>query len=86
LENFRDGLEDYAYARILAATIAKVEASPQLRASRRQWLAKAKALPAVPEELVKSLTEYNRDPAAVYRYRNGLATAITTAGVEPARL
>jgi hypothetical protein len=86
LENFRDGLEDYAYARILEATAAKVEASPELRAAKADWLAKAKALLAVPEEVLKSLTEYTRDPAVLYRYRNALAEAIEAAGVPPARL
>jgi hypothetical protein len=86
LENFRDGLEDYAYARILEATVAKVEAAPELRATRTEWLQQAKALLVVPEELVKSLTEYSRDPAVLYRYRNRLAAAVEAAGVEPARL
>lgn len=86
LENFRDGLEDYAYARILEATVAKVEASPELRAPRAAWLQRAKELLVVPEELVKSLTEYSRDPATLYRYRNALAAAIEAAAVEPARL
>jgi hypothetical protein len=86
LENFRDGLEDYAYARILEATVATVEAAPELRATRGDWLAKAKALLAVPEELLKGLTEYSRDPVTLYRYRNGLAEAIEAAGVPPARL
>jgi hypothetical protein len=86
LENFRDGLEDFAYVRILEATIAKVEATPGLSASRGEWLQKAKALLTVPEELVKSLTEYSRDPAAVYAYRTRLADAIEAAGIEPAGL
>ena len=83
LENFRDGLEDYAYFRILQATVAKVDASPQLRAQRAGWLTEAKARLAVPPELVKSLKEYARDPVALYRYRNGLAEAIETAGIRP---
>src|SRR5512138_2853154 len=49
LENFRDGLEDYAYARILEATVAKIESSSQLAASRAEWLKNAKALLAVPD-------------------------------------
>ena len=81
LENFRDGLEDYAYARILEATIARAEASPDLRARRADWLAKAKVLLIVPDDVAKSLTEYTHDPAAVYRYRDGLAEAIEAAGL-----
>ncbi|MBT3290177.1 MAG: DUF4091 domain-containing protein [Victivallales bacterium] len=86
LENFRDGLEDYAYARILEATIAKIEAAPALRATRGDWLQRARKLLVVPTGLVKSLTEYTRDPALVYSYRQRLAEAIEAAGVVPAEL
>lgn len=41
LENFPDGLEDYAYFRILEGTVAKVEASADLRAQRGEWLTQA---------------------------------------------
>ena len=84
LENFRDGLEDYAYVRILEATIAKVEASPELRAQKAEWLEKAKTLLAVPPTVVKSLTEYSRDPAELYRYRAAVGDAIEAAGVPAA--
>ncbi len=83
LENFRDGLEDYAYARILEATVAKVAANPRLRAEKAKWLAEAKTLLAVPGAVVKSMKEYTRDPVVLYGYRNHLAKAIVTAGVEP---
>ena len=86
LENFRDGLEDYAYTRILEATVAKIEASPALRATRAEWLQRAKGLLVVPSDLVKSLTEYTRDPTLVYGYRLRLAEAIEAAGVAPAEL
>lgn len=83
LENFRDGLEDYVYFRILEATIAKVEASPELRSQRAAWLEKSKALLEVPDDVVKSLTEYTHDPAKVYQYRQALAQAIEEAGLPP---
>jgi len=86
LENFRDGLEDYAYFRLLEETVAKVEASPERRAQKSEWLEKAKALLQVPAEVVKSLTEFTQDPAVVYRYREALAEAIASAGMEPTRL
>ncbi len=82
LENFRDGLEDYAYFRTLEATVAKVEASAELRAKRSDWLTRARSLLAVPEDVVESLTVYTRDPDAVYRYRAALAEAIEAAGVD----
>jgi hypothetical protein len=81
LENFRDGLEDYAYYRILEAAVGKVEASPELRARRAQWLVKAKGLLVVPEELVTSRTEFTDNPDVLYRYRNSLAEAIETARI-----
>jgi hypothetical protein len=81
LENFRDGLEDYAYFRMLEATVAKVEASTELRTRRADWLKDAKARLEVPPDVVTSLTEYTRDPDKVYRYRNGLADAIESSGV-----
>ena len=81
LENFRDGLEDYAYYHILESTVAKVEASPELRSRRTKWLERAKELLVVPEEVVKSRTEFTDDPAAVYRYRNNLAEAIDAAEI-----
>ncbi|NLB97027.1 MAG: DUF4091 domain-containing protein [Armatimonadetes bacterium] len=84
LENFRDGLEDYAYVRILEATIAKVEASPQLHERQAKWLETAKALLEVPAEVAESMTRYTDDPAAVYRWRDRIARAIETAGTSPA--
>ena len=84
LENFRDGLEDYAYVRTLEATIAKVEASDELRAGRGGWLARAKALLEVPADVLASKTEYTHDPAALYRWRDAVARAIEDAGTEPA--
>jgi len=79
LENFRDGLEDYAYYRILENTVAKVQASPQLKARHAKWLVKAKALLVVPDEIVTSLTEFTYDPNVLYRYRSSLAEAIEAA-------
>ena len=84
LENFRDGLEDYAYVRTLEATIAKVEAADELRAGRDGWLARAKGLLAVPANVLASKTEYTRDPAALYSWRDAVARAIEDAGTEPA--
>ncbi len=81
LENFRDGLEDYAYWRILKATIAKAEAKGDAA-----WLARARALLTVPDDLARSRTELTRDPAVLYRYRRQLAEAISTAPVPAAEL
>jgi len=79
LENFRDGLEDYAYYLILEAAVAKVEALPEIRSRQADWLIKAKRWLLVPEDVVKSLMEFTGDPNVVYRYRKNLATAIEAA-------
>jgi len=79
LENFRDGLEDYAYVRALESAIAQVESSPSLSGKKAGWLKTAKSLLEVPADVLKSKTEYTHDPAALYRYRNSLAEAIEAA-------
>jgi hypothetical protein len=82
LENFRDGLEDYAYARLLEQAIRQVEGSPSLRTARAAWLTRARAALEVPAGLTRSMTEYTHDPAEVYRWRRGMAQAIAESGVE----
>ncbi|MDO8945311.1 MAG: DUF4091 domain-containing protein, partial [Desulfobacterales bacterium] len=85
LENFRDGLEDYAYARILEEIIRRREtASAALPAAQMTWLAEAKLALEVPETLVKSMTAYSRDPAKVYEWRNRIGDLIDRSGVSDA--
>lgn len=72
LENFRDGLEDYAYARVLADMIVRVEAGPR---TDDAWVVHARALLDAPG-VAKSMTEYTRDPAVVYRWRSQMAEMI----------
>jgi hypothetical protein len=86
LENFRDGLEDYAYARILEETIKKVEAQPDGRTRHAEWLAQAKAALAVPESVATSGTAYTSDPRAVLQWREDMAAAIDAAPVPAAEL
>ena len=74
LENFRDGLEDFAYVKILEGLVSKRQAQPAT-----PWLAEAKAALAVPESLVKSMTEYSRDHDALYAWRNRIAELIERA-------
>lgn len=86
LENFRDGLEDFAYARILEQTIRKVEALAEGSSHHQEWLAKARAALAVPESLAASGTSYTSDPQAVLLWREGMANAIDAAPVPAAEL
>jgi hypothetical protein len=77
LENFRDGLEDYAYVLHLERLVQQCGSKGDaLSAAEKQWLAEAKQSLAVPEELVKSMTEYSRDPAKLYAWRNRLGDLI----------
>jgi len=77
LENFRDGLEDFAYASILEETIRRYEAKREtLSREDEDWLEEAKAALLVPESLVKTMSEYSHDPKSLYAYRNRLAELI----------
>ncbi len=76
LENFRDGLEDYAYVAILKSKIAAVGEG---RSGCDEWLARAKALAAVPPAVVKALDCFSDDPAVLYRWRNAMADFIESA-------
>lgn len=80
LENFRDGVEDYAYARLLEQAVKKVEASGEV-AAKAGWLARAKALLAVPASVASSMTAYTTDPSDIYRWRTAMAEAIMHSGV-----
>jgi len=75
VENFRDGLEDYAYYEILRRKVEETRNG----VGNVEWRQEAEAALKVPESLVKSLTEFNRNPAELYRYRERLATLIESA-------
>lgn len=81
LENFRDGLEDYAYAIILEAIVREREKAGSLSAEQTKWLAEAQTALTVPQSLVKSMTDYSRDPAVVYAWRNRLGELIAQSGM-----
>ena len=65
LENFRDGLEDYAYALELERRLASEPSAP--------WAAEARRLLSVPDSVVTSMTQFTDDPAAVYAWRDAMA-------------
>ncbi len=82
LENYRDGMEDTAYAKILETIVAKYEAKgDSLTAADRKWLEQARKALAVPTSLVKDMSDYTRDPKAVYGWRDKIADAIDTSGM-----
>ncbi len=81
LENYRDGQEDFAYARILQELIRAHEAKgAALEEKDRAWLAAAQAALPVPEDLVKSMSEYSRDAAKLQAWRNRIAELIDASG------
>lgn len=80
LENFRDGLEDYAYAVILESVVREREKAASLSVEQKRWLADAQAALKVPSSLVATMTEYARDPAQLYAWRNRLAELIERSG------
>ena len=67
LENFRDGLEDLAYAKLLRKRLA---ANPHA-----QWAGEAKRLLDA-EGLVTSMTDYTADPVAILAWRDAMADLI----------
>jgi hypothetical protein len=77
LENFRDGLEDYAYVLELERKVAAWKAKEdELDAAQKAALAEAEAALWVPLALVENLSAYSRDPGALYEHRNRIADAI----------
>ena len=58
LENFRDGLEDFAYAKLLEKRLKE-------KAGDEAWCRRARELLAVPRNVMDSMTDYTDDPPAV---------------------
>ncbi len=85
LENFRDGLEDYAYTCILEEIVRRTEAKGNgLSAQEKDWLRDAQAALAVPASLVESMSSYSRDPRQLSAYRNRMGELIDRSGVSDA--
>ncbi len=85
LENFRDGVEDFAYALILEDIVRRREAkAASLSAKDKQWLTQAKAALPVPDTLVKTMAEYSHDPTWLYAWRNRMGDLIDRSGVTDA--
>ncbi|MBR2838319.1 MAG: DUF4091 domain-containing protein [Kiritimatiellae bacterium] len=72
-ENFRDGLEDLWYAKLLERRLADVEGGRLKVESPSEWKRRARELLAVPRSVVDSLTNYTDDPDALYAWRGAIA-------------
>ena len=78
LENFRDGLEDFAYALLLEKKIKDVECGKLKVEGRAEWLKRAQEILAVPRDVMDTMRNYTGDPAAVYRWRDAMADLLET--------
>ena len=78
LENFRDGLEDYAYALELERKLkARTKGSHACTTATDDiWAKRARELLAVPDDVMRSMTQFTGDPAAVLRWRDAMADLI----------
>jgi len=74
-ENIRDGLEDYEYLYALAETLEAVQRRPTSVAGRA-FIERARALLAVPDEVVESSARYTHDPERLESFRRQVAQAI----------
>ncbi|MBR4259467.1 MAG: DUF4091 domain-containing protein [Kiritimatiellae bacterium] len=74
LENFRDGLEDYAYAVELER---KLNACPD---KDSDWARQARKLLEVPSEVMIDMQNFTDSPDAVMRWRDSMADLIESAG------
>ena len=75
LENFRDGLDDYAMTQLLSAQIAAVSALPTAE-ENREWLDAAQKALAAGDELVTNLYTFTRDGQAVDSWSRTMAELI----------
>lgn len=77
LENIRDGLEDYEYFWVLGQEIERLKKIPGPDA----WNARRQAEKAyrISDDLVRSLQDFSKDPAAIYAKRRQVAEAIVRA-------
>ena len=75
LENFRDGLDDYAMTQLLSAQIAAVSALPTAE-ENREWLDAAQKALAAGDELVTNLYTFTRDGQAVEFWSRTMAELI----------
>ncbi len=74
MKNIRDGLEDYEYLLLLKNQMDLVKQGK--KKCPEGWLAEAQEVIAIPDNVVKSLTEYSRKGSDVIEVRNKIAKLI----------
>ena len=90
LENFRDGVEDLWYVRTLEGIYAgrltqkMFEDEKVLKEGGEpagdEWIRKARDLLAVPNEVVRSWSNFSTSPDVIYRWRDEIADLIEESG------
>ena len=81
MENYRDGMEDYAYVCLLKEAILTAEHTPgHHTADLENWIDQARIALFVPDELVKDMAEYSHDPTLLHAWRDGMAEALDASG------
>ncbi len=78
LENFRDGLEDLWYWKLLERQVKAAHAATEKSEEAQAWLAKAEAALVVPKTLVTSSHQYSLDFHQLQQWRNRLGDLIET--------
>jgi len=74
-ENLRDGLEDYAYMKILSDELARRSGAGDA------WADRARKVLAVPKSVMKDIYDFNSAPAAIYAWRDEAADLIEKARI-----
>ena len=77
LENLRDGVEDYAYLKLLSDKLERFPDAP--------WASRARELLSVPRSVLVDLANFNDDPEALYAWRDAMADIIEFAMVVGSR-
>ena len=80
LENYRDGLEDYAYHCILREAVRRMKLLEKRTAEQDAWLAEAEKALVVPNSLVENMAVFSQDPQATYAWRLNMAKLIERSG------
>jgi Glycoside hydrolase 123, catalytic domain/Glycoside hydrolase 123 N-terminal domain len=76
LENFRDGLEDWAYLKLLEEKIVEIKSKKGLTAKEKQILQEAQKALVIPNSIVKNLVKYTHDVKKLNAYRQKVAMLI----------
>ena len=88
LENFRDGVEDLWYAKLLEQKLRAVESGKlnvksggdtDPKSSLASWMQRARKALAVPTEVARSVANFSTDPVVLYRWRDEMADLIEEA-------